>query len=169
MPGLSSRQPPALGPLSALPPPIPVVAGRPPSATFVDRTVNDVERLASDIERVLAGRSHVRPVHEPSLSAAIASGVAVADGRGELRDEPAAFEWHADAVRRRAGEQSSEPTGSWLTRARQERRFAFVRSAVSWMVAATVVAVIVAVSAILVGGTWPDFGNMADAVGTLGL
>jgi hypothetical protein len=168
MPALSFRQPPSLRPIKTGPPPLPVAARHPPSATFIDQTVDDIERLASDIERVLAGRSHVRPVHEPSLSAAIAAGVALADGRGALGHETGAFDWQAPDGRRRPAEQPTEPTGSWLTHAKRERRFAAVRSALSWAVAAGVVAVIVAVSVMLVGGTWPHLSDVENAVRTLG-
>ncbi len=168
MPALSSRQPPSLRPIHTGPPPLPVGAGRPPSATFIDQTADDIERLASDIERVLAGRSHIRPVHEPSLSAAIAAGVGRADGGGSLGHETSAFDWQAASGRRRPAEQPTEPTGSWLTHARRERRFAALRSALSWAVAAGVVAVIVAVSVMLVGGTWPHLSDVENAVRTLG-
>jgi hypothetical protein len=168
MPALSSRQPPSLRPIHTGPPPLPVAASRPPSAIFIDQTVDDIERLASDIERVLAGRSHIRPAPEPSLSAAIAAGVARADGGGSLGHGTADFDWQAVNGRRRPAERPTEPTGSWLTHARRERRFAAVRSALSWAVAAAVVAMIVAVSVMLVGGTWPHSSGVENAVRALG-
>ena len=169
MPEFSSRHPPSLRPTrTAGPPPLPAAAGRGSSATFIDQTAAEIERLASDLERVLAGRSHVRPLHEPSLSAAIAAGVAVADGRGSFGHEPAAFDWQSPNGRRHPGERTSEPTGSWLVHARSERRFAALRSALSWAVAAGAVGVIVAMSVVLVRGTLPRLSDVENVLRTLG-
>ena len=158
---LSSRLEAAQSPLVALPLQLPVVP-RDRSTTLFDDADDDMRRLTADIDHVLSGRSGARIVSPDVVSASsqatFATVVPASDGpdNGGLT-----FEW--EAAKDARGQDVSDRASGWLKRARRERRFERLRSALSWSMALVVVAGIVVAVALGVRGpeavvsTWHTF------------
>jgi hypothetical protein len=116
---------------------LPAAAHRGASADLFDDTDEDMRRLTADISRVLSGRPDLRIVGVQSEVGAAAGGLPITAG-----DEAAnPFEWQSSeaAEKPRAPDQAA----GWLSRAKRERRYARLRSALSWCVALGIAGVIV--------------------------
>ena len=136
------------------PPPLPALqqdtAGR-----FFDQTDDDMRQLTADIDQVLSGRPELKLVRsEPPLSRPEMARSADIDPEEAVRG----FDWQATGET--ASDDVTDRAAGWLHRARRERRFARLRSALSWVVALTVVAGIVAAASVTFGG----YDQLANAL-----
>lgn len=131
----------------AVPPPLPA-ADKSRSSHLFDETDEDMRRLTADISRVLARQPDLRVV-----GAQNASGESSPSDAFLIADDETAhpFEWQASETPRSQG--TADHAAGWLSRARRERRYARLRSALSWCVALGIAAVmVVAVAGTVRGG-----------------
>jgi hypothetical protein len=134
-------------PRVAVPPPLPA-ADKSRSSHLFDETDEDMRRLTADISRVLARQPDLRVV-----GAQNAGGEFSPSGAFLIADDETAhpFEWQVSETPR--AQATADHAAGWLSRARRERRYARLRSALSWCVALGIAGVIVvAVAGTVRGG-----------------
>lgn len=132
-----------------------------PASAFVDEPVNEVQRLADEIDFVLSGRE--RSVRRTMLPTMMSS----ADRGAEPLSVPPGSAWKDSGRHDPSG--AAEQVGRWLGRAKRERRFQTLRSVVSWAVALGFAFGIATIAGLLLSGNMPYLDDIARVTRTFGL
>jgi hypothetical protein len=164
---LSLRLQAAHSPLVSRPLTLPVVPSD-RSTTLFDDADDDMRRLTAAIDHVLSGRSGARMVSpDPAAGYSQASLSTVVPAIDAPDNDALTFEW--EAANDATGHDVSDRAAGWMKRARRERRFERLRSALSWCMALAVVAGIVVAVALGVRGPEAVVSTWHTFVGLVGL
>jgi hypothetical protein len=165
MPSLSTRPSRSAGPRYA-----PAASNVPLSANnaaaaFIDGTAEDVRLLTLEIDTVMSGRPPIRRLHTSLQEAASKDRRVQSDG-ADWQPGHDDFSW---TPRDRRRVMAAYQAADWLLRAKRERRFARVRSAISWVLSLSFAMVIVGLAGFIVQGGLSGAANLDSAMRALGL